>query len=144
MVVCKVDKVWRMVLLILLTYVRTQLLFTNVFYFWKMQRIAKKESPIQTRFVVLFHALVWMDNFSCLCFLFMHVVNFMFWICILWNWNSQWLGIIILRSPEKGASWKFWLDPRFPQNPKLKWILKWVPLNRGYFKLYFLQKRKVF
>ena len=48
-----------------------------------------------------------------------------------------WLEIIILRSPEKGGSWKFWLDPRFPWNPKLKWILKWLPLDRGYFKFYF-------
>ena len=51
-----------------------------------------------------------------------------------------WFGVIILRSLEKGVSWKFWLDPRFPRNPKLKWSLKWLPLDRGYFKFYFLQK----
>ena len=75
-------------------------------------------------------------------FLSMHVVNFMFWVCMLWIWNSQWLGIIILRSPEKEAPWKFWLDPGFPQNPKLKWILKWLPLDRGYFKFHFYKKEK--
>ena len=29
------------------------------------------------------------------------------------------------------------------RNPKLKWILKWLPLDRGCFKFYFLQKEKV-
>ena len=37
---------------------------------------------------------------------------------------ATWLEIIILRSPEKGIPWKFWLDPQFPRNPKLKQILK--------------------
>ena len=31
-----------------------------------------------------------------------------------------WLEIIILRSPEKGAPWKFWLDSQFLRNFKLK------------------------
>ena len=48
-----------------------------------------------------------------------------------------WLRVIILQSPEKGAPWKFWLDPRFLQNSKSKWTLKWLPLDRGYFKFYF-------
>ena len=47
-----------------------------------------------------------------------------------------WFGVIILRS-RKGAAWKSWLDPRFPQNSKSKWTLKWLPLDRGYFKFYF-------
>ena len=51
-----------------------------------------------------------------------------------------WFEFIILRSPEKGVPWKFWLDPRFLRDPKLKWILKQLPLDRGYFKFYFLQK----
>ena len=55
-----------------------------------------------------------------------------------------WLRFIILQSPEKGISWKFWLDPRFPRNPKLKQILKWLPLDRGYFKVYFFYKRGKF
>ena len=49
-----------------------------------------------------------------------------------------------LQSPEKGVSWKFWLDPRFPRDPKLKWILKWLPLDRGYFKFYFYKRGKSF
>ena len=62
----------------------------------------------------------------------------------LWNWNSQWLRIIIiLRSLEKRVPWKFWLDPRFPRDPKLKWILKWPPLDRGYFKILLFTKGKV-
>ena len=40
--------------------------------------------------------------------------------------------------------WKFWLDPRFPRDLKLKQILKRLPLDRGCFKVYFLQKGKVF
>ena len=48
-----------------------------------------------------------------------------------------WLGIIILRAPEKRVPWIFWLDPRFSENPKLKWILKWLPLDKSYFKFYF-------
>ena len=38
---------------------------------------------------------------------------------------------------REGAPWKFWLDPRFPWNSKSKWTLKWLPLDRGYFKFYF-------
>ena len=52
-----------------------------------------------------------------------------------------WLEIIILWSLEKGVLWKFWLDPRFSRDPKLKWILKWSSLDRGYFKFYFFYKR---
>ena len=52
-------------------------------------------------------------------------------------WNNHVTRVIILQSPEKGAMWKFWLDPRFFRNFKSKWILKWLPLDRGYFKFYF-------
>ena len=37
---------------------------------------------------------------------------------------------------------KSWLDPQFPRNPKLKWILKRLPLDRGYFKVYFFKRGK--
>ena len=37
--------------------------------------------------------------------------------------------------------WKSWLDPRFSRNSMLKWILKWLPIDRGYFKFY-LRKGK--
>ena len=48
-----------------------------------------------------------------------------------------WLGVIILQSLEKGTPWKFLLDSRFLRNSKLKWTLKWLPLDRSYFKFYF-------
>ena len=38
---------------------------------------------------------------------------------------------------QKGAPWKSWLDPRFPRDSKSKWTLKWLPLDRSYFKFYF-------
>ena len=37
----------------------------------------------------------------------------------------------------KGVPWKSWLDPRFSRNSKSKWALKWLPLDRSYFKFYF-------
>ena len=50
------------------------------------------------------------------------------------------LGIITSRSLKKGTPWKFWLDPWFSRDPKLKWILKWLPLDRDYFKFYLFAK----
>ena len=38
---------------------------------------------------------------------------------------------------RKWAQWKSWLDPRFSRNSKSKWTLKWLPLDKGYFKFYF-------
>ena len=68
-------------------------------------------------------------------------LDFMFWarvICINNKIGTNvWSGIIILQFSEKGALWKFWLDPRFFRNSKSKWTLKWLPLDRGYFKFYF-------
>ena len=52
-------------------------------------------------------------------------------------WNNRVTQVIILQSPKKGTPWKFWLDPRFLRNSKSKWTLKWLPLDRGYFKFYF-------
>ena len=43
---------------------------------------------------------------------------------------------------QKGVPWKSWLDPRFPRNLKLKQILKWLPLDRGCFKVYFFTQRE--
>ena len=71
----------------------------------------------------------------------MHVLDFMFWVRMIWFNNEiriiVWLGVIILKYLEKGNLWKFWLDPRFSQNSKPKWILKWLPLDKSYFKFYF-------
>ena len=62
-------------------------------------------------------------------FLSMHVLDFMFWVRVIWINNEigiiVWLGFIILQST------------RFLQNSKSKWTLKWLPLDRGYFKFYF-------
>ena len=62
---------------------------------------------------------------------------FDFWcmhvILILWN-DSIFINI---RYPKNEVPWKSWLDPRFSWNSMLKWILKWLPLDRGHFKLYF-------
>ena len=62
------------------------------------------------------------------------------WYILIKNGIITWLDIIILRSPEKGVPWKFWLDPRFSRNPKRKWILKWLPLDRGCFKILLFTK----
>ena len=40
-------------------------------------------------------------------------------------------------------SWKSWLNPRFSQNFKSKWALKWLPLDRGYFKFYFHKGKSI-
>ena len=83
---------------------------------------------------LLFHFVLWYEwvNFRVYVFYFHACVNK----CEI----IVWLKIIILRPPEKGVPWKFWLDPRFPRNPKLKQILKWLPLDRGCFKVYFFAK----
>ena len=72
----------------------------------------------------------------------MYVANFMFWVCVTCINNEIRLvnGLRLFYDPPKGVPWKFWLDPRFPQNLKLKWILKRLPLDRGYFKVYFFTK----
>ena len=45
---------------------------------------------------------------------------------------------------KRGFRGNFGLILDFPEIPKLKWILKRLPLDRGCFKVYFLQKGKVF
>ena len=39
--------------------------------------------------------------------------------------------------------WKSWLDLRFSRNSMLKWILKWLPLDRGYFEFYFRNGKSI-
>ena len=75
----------------------------------------------------------------------MHVLNFMFWIYVLcFNIQDDYMArFYYFTISRKEVPRKFWLDPRFPRNPKLKEILKWLPLDRDYFKVYFLQKGKV-
>ena len=77
----------------------------------------------------------------------MHVLDSMFWVHVRWINNEieiiAWLGIVILQSPKKRIPWKFWFDPQFPRNPKSKWALKWLPLDRDYFKFYFYKKKSI-
>ena len=60
-------------------------------------------------------------------------------IVILWN-DSVFINI---RYPKNEVPWKSWLDPRFFRNSMLKWILKWLPLDRGYFKFYFCKGKSI-
>ena len=68
---------------------------------------------------------------------------FDFWykhaIMILWN-DSILLTYSILKNE---ISWKSWLNPRFSRNSKSKLILKWLPLDRGYFKFYFHKGKSI-
>ena len=57
-------------------------------------------------------------------------------------WNNRATRVIILQSLEKRTLWKFWFNPRFSQNSKSKWTLKWLPLDRGYFEFYFRKRRR--
>ena len=58
-------------------------------------------------------------------------------------WNNHVTRVIILQSFKKGTLWKFWFDPRFSRNSKFKWTLKWLPFDRGYFKIYFYKSESI-
>ena len=69
------------------------------------------------------------------------IVRFLVYAC-----NSdivKWFSFINIRYPKCEVPWKSWLDPRFPRNSILKWILKWLPLDRGYFKFYFREGKSI-
>ena len=108
------------------------LLFTNSSCLLNPQKISKRQ--IRLRYLTLHFGMNWI--ISCLWFFtFMHVLNFVSWICVIFLKIIRmimWSGFIILRSPQKGVPWKSWLDPQFLRNPKLKQILKWLPLDRGW------------
>ena len=104
-----------------------------------LQKIAKGkfyQSDLVSHFTFWYE---W-NNFVFIVYIHACVIFYVFeYVCYVLIFRMAiWPGFIILRSPEKGISWKFWLDPRFPRGPKLKWILKWLPLDRGCFKFYFL------
>ena len=67
------------------------------------------------------------------------VLNFMLWLYVLcFNiYDDHVARFYYFTISRKEVPRKFWLDPLFPRNPKLKWILKWLPLDRGYFKVHF-------
>ena len=121
-------------------------LFINTFCLVESTENSKKK--VRYKLDSLSYFTLWYEwvNIHVYFFSSMHVLNFIFWVCVICINNEIgmiiWFEIIILRSVEKGVLWKFWFDLRFPQNPKLKWILKWLPLDRGYFKVYFFYTRR--
>ena len=133
-----------MYILVLWCYTYIYLLLTNSFGLLNSQKITKKKVRDKSIFVLL-RILIWIKQFFVFIFLHpMYVVNFMFGVCMLWDWNSRMVWDYYFTISRKRGQWKFWLDFRFPRDSKLKWILKWLPLDRGYFKFYFLQKTKVY
>ena len=133
-------------MLLLCKYLYCDVIYINCYLlthlFIKFTENSKKKVWHELDLLSHFVLLVWMGQFSCLCSRPCMWQNSCFEYVMLWNWNSQWLGIITFRSSEKGVPWKFWLDLRFPRDPKLKWILKWLPLDRGYFEFYFRKRRR--
>ena len=127
-----------------------QILFTNIFCLLDLQKTTKKRTS-SVNLVLLSYFTFWyeLNNFVFI-YLFllspMHVLNSVFWICVTcFNiYDDHMVRFYYLTISRKRVPWKFWLDPRFPWNPKLKQILKWLPLDRGCFKVYFSQKGKVF
>ena len=77
----------------------------------------------------------------------MHVLNFMFLVFVICINNEigmiVWFGVIILQflGNELRENLGSILD--FPKIPSQSELLKWLPLDRGYFKFYFWQKEKV-
>ena len=49
-------------------------------------------------------------------------------------------GYYFYNLPKRGFRGNFGSIFNFPGIPKPKWILKWLPLDRGYFKIYLLKK----
>ena len=82
-------------------------LFTNLFCLLNLQKIAKKEKSSSTssnhRFIIFWYEC---SNISCLCLASIHVLKFVFRICLICSNNNvgtiMCLGIIILRSPKGG------------------------------------------
>ena len=111
-----------------------------------IQKIAKKKIRHKCKFVVFFSyfgmnvGILYVNIFITS----MHLLNFMLWVCVLcFNiWDDYMARFYYVAISRKEVPQKFWLDPRFSRNPKLKWILKWLPLDRDYFKVYFFKREK--
>ena len=106
-----------------------------------LQKIVKRKFN-EFDFATLLHSLVWMSPYSCLYFFTsMCRLGSMFWICVTCFSDEFEIvngsRLLFYDLSKKGVPWKFWLDSRFLRNPKRKWTLKWLPLDRGYFKFYF-------
>ena len=122
------------------------MLFTNLFYLFESSENSKKSS-LRVRFIVLFRILVRIKKSFMSMFFILACVKFHVWACIICTNNkigtSVWLRVIILQSPEKRVLWKFWFYSRFSRNSKSKWTLKWLPLDRGYFKFCFCKSKSI-
>ena len=66
------------------------------------------------------------------------------WYVFLMKWEWSYDLILLINDILKNeVPWKSWLDPRFPRNSMLKWILKLLLLDRGYFKFYFSEGESI-
>ena len=118
------------------------LLFTNIFCLLNLQKIAKRKPY---RFDLLFLYILWYEWNNFHVYVFYHACGKFHVLSISvmklkWSMARDYYFTI----SRKRGSWKFWLDPRFLRNSKPKWTLKWLPLNKGYFKFYFHKGAKVY
>ena len=118
------------------------LLFINIFFLFGYTENSKKKA-IWIRLLAYFHFGM-NESLFLFMLLSMHVLNFMLWVCVLcFNiWDDYMARFYYFMISRKEVPRKFWLDPRFPRNPELKWILKRLPLDRGYFKVHFFKRGK--
>ena len=122
-----------LIYLILCSYINCYLLTPLVYL---INRNRKKDESNKNPISILLHTLVRIGPFPCLLFFF--TSNAYVKRCVLSMYINKigiimWLYIIILRSPEKGVPWKFWLDIQFPRNSKRKWKIRrahvWTPVT---------------
>ena len=124
------------------------LLFANPFCLLKSTENSKKRKSerVQNRCLVLHFG---MNKIFLRVHLLasMHVLNFVFlntWYVFLMKWEWSYDLVLLINDILKSeVPWKSWLDPRFPWNSMLKWILKWLPLDRDYFKFYFRKGKSI-
>ena len=67
--------------------------------------------------------------------------NFKYKHAIIMLWND--LVLLTYNILKNEISWKSWLDLRLSRDSMLKWILKWLPLDRGYYKFYFRKGKSI-
>ena len=115
------------------------------FVYWIHRKIAKKESSRQVRFCLITYFGVSKAILRVYLFTSMHVLNFVFWICVICFNNGigmiVWFRVYYFTISRKGVSWKSWLHCRFSRNSKSKWTLKWLPLDRGFFNFTFIRAK---
>ena len=142
--------VWFLCLIVfsLFFFASIYLLIIKLFCLCDLQQIAKKRKfEISDNY--LFKSHLWYEwlNFRKVFFISMlrfKLLNFL-WVCdrnklVLLCDDSILLTYDIIKNE---ISWKSWLNPRFLRNFKSKWALKWLPLDRGYFKFYFHKGKSI-